>query len=65
MMGEWTITAVDPDVMAEGTVAVVHGTRVEAGGRVLFPLYHPAAALRSTKVRTVFFEDAQKLAAAL
>ena len=46
-------------------ISEVHGTRVEAGGRVLFPLYHPAAALRSTKVRAVFFEDAQKLAAAL
>jgi len=29
-MGEWTITAVDPDDMTEGTVATVHGTRVEA-----------------------------------
>jgi hypothetical protein len=29
-MGEWTITAVDPDEMAEGTVGVVHGTAGEA-----------------------------------
>ena len=30
-MAEWTITAVDPDYdYARGTVAVVHGTKVEA-----------------------------------
>jgi uracil-DNA glycosylase len=41
----------------------VHGERVEgaAGARVLFPLYHPAAALRSTSLRRTLLEDARRL----
>ena len=34
-------------------------------GRVLFPMYHPAAALRSTALRAAAFDDARALAAAL
>ena len=50
---------------ADAKISEVHGTAIEGGGHALFPLYHPAAALRSTQVRALLFEDAQKLAAAL
>jgi DNA polymerase len=43
----------------------VHGRAVSEGGRELFPLYHPAAALRSTKLREALFADARALGALL
>ena len=43
----------------------VHGREIAERGRVLFPLYHPAAALRSTKLRETMFADARGLRAAL
>jgi DNA polymerase len=46
-------------------IGEVHGRRIEANGRALYPLYHPAAALRSTKLRETLFADARGLAAAL
>jgi uracil-DNA glycosylase len=46
-------------------ISQVHGTKMVERGRVLFPMYHPAAALRSTAVRNAAFEDARALAAAL
>ncbi len=46
-------------------ISEVHGTVLRERGRVLFPLYHPAAALRSTALRATAFEDARALAAAL
>jgi uracil-DNA glycosylase family 4 len=46
-------------------IAEVHGTLVTVGERRLFPLYHPAAALRSTAMREVAFEDARALHAQL
>jgi uracil-DNA glycosylase len=46
-------------------ISEVHGTVLRERGRTLFPLYHPAAALRSTALRTAAFEDARRLAAAL
>jgi uracil-DNA glycosylase family 4 len=46
-------------------IAEVHGTLVTVGERRLFPLYHPAAALRSTATRQVAFEDARALHAQL
>jgi DNA polymerase len=46
-------------------ISDVHGTPLRAGDRDLFPLYHPAAALRSTALRAAAFEDARALAAAL
>ncbi len=39
----------------------VHGRRIAERGRALFPLYHPAAALRSTKLREALFADARRL----
>jgi uracil-DNA glycosylase len=46
-------------------ISEVHGTVLRERGRVLFPMYHPAAALRSTAVRAAAFEDARALAAEL
>src|SRR3954453_16969322 len=41
------------------TIGEAHGRRIDAGGRALYPLYHPAAALRSTKLRATMFDDAR------
>jgi len=42
-------------------IGEAHGRAVIEGGRELFPLYHPAAALRSTKLRETLFADARAL----
>jgi uracil-DNA glycosylase len=47
------------------TIGEAHGRLIDAAGRALYPLYHPAAALRSTKLRATMFEDARGLAAVL
>src|SRR3954454_23581658 len=44
-------------------ISEVHGRLVD-GSPPLFPLYHPAAALRSTKLRETLFADARALATA-
>jgi DNA polymerase len=44
-------------------ISDVHGRELTERGRTLFPLYHPAAALRSTKLRATMFEDARALGA--
>jgi uracil-DNA glycosylase family 4 len=46
-------------------ISEVHGTVLRERGRALFPMYHPAAALRSTAVRAAAFEDARALATEL
>jgi uracil-DNA glycosylase family 4 len=38
-----------------------HGRAISERGRELFPLYHPAAALRSTKLRETLLADARAL----
>ena len=43
-------------------ISEVHGTEIEVGGRRLFPLYHPAAGLRSPQLREALFTDARALA---
>jgi uracil-DNA glycosylase len=43
----------------------VHGTLLVERGRALYPLYHPAAALRSTALRETFMADARGLREAL
>jgi DNA polymerase len=45
-------------------ISEVHGQRLD-GAPALFPLYHPAAALRSTKLRDTLFADARALARCL
>jgi uracil-DNA glycosylase len=46
-------------------ISEVHGTIRTERGRTLFPLYHPAAGLRSTLLRATLFDDARALGAAL
>ena len=42
-----------------------HGTVIEQGGRRIFPVYHPAAALRSTSLAKVLREDFGRIPALL
>ena len=46
-------------------VGEVHGRVLEAGGRELFPLYHPAAAMYNQTLKATLFEDARALGATL
>jgi DNA polymerase len=46
-------------------ISDVHGTPLPFGERILFPLYHPAAALRGTRLRATFLTDARRLASSL
>lgn len=38
-----------------------HGRILKVSGRIIFPVYHPAAALRSTEMMKVFVEDLKRL----
>ncbi|MBI5104147.1 MAG: uracil-DNA glycosylase [Solirubrobacterales bacterium] len=49
----------------EARISEVHGTVLEAEGRRLFPLYHPAAALHNPGLREQLVEDARALGRAL
>jgi DNA polymerase len=49
----------------EAKIGETHGTAIEAEGRQLFPLYHPAAALHNPALREQLLEDAKALGAAL
>jgi len=49
----------------QAKIGEVHGTQIEADGLSLFPLYHPAAALRSTALRETLFADAHRLGMAV
>jgi uracil-DNA glycosylase family 4 len=46
-------------------IGEVHGRAVEAGGRRLFPLYHPAAALHNRSLQATLEADARSLGAHL
>lgn len=46
-------------------ISQVHGTLLQERDRALFPLYHPAAALRAPPLRETLFEDARRLREAL
>jgi uracil-DNA glycosylase len=43
------------------TIGEAHGRLVHAGGRTLFPLYHPAAGLRGRALRETLMADARAL----
>lgn len=49
----------------EAKIGEAHGTVLEADGKRLFPLYHPAAALHNPGLRSQLVEDAQALGRAL
>ena len=46
-------------------ISEAHGKPVERGGRTIFPLYHPAAALHRPPLRETLYEDARALGAAV
>jgi uracil-DNA glycosylase len=60
-LGRHALARFDPTVK----IADVHGRPHRAGGLVLFPLYHPAAALHGGKLRSALLEDARALGAFL
>jgi DNA polymerase len=49
----------------EAKIAEVHGRVLAAGERVLFPLYHPAAAIYNPALRDALFADAAALGSRL
>jgi uracil-DNA glycosylase len=49
----------------EAKIGEVHGAVLRAGGRDLFPLYHPAAAMYNQTLRETLFADARALASHL
>jgi uracil-DNA glycosylase len=46
-------------------IGAVHGTLRRAGGRHVFPMYHPAAALHQASLRETLIRDIRRLPAAL
>jgi uracil-DNA glycosylase family 4 len=56
-LGRHALARFAPDL----TIRETHGHVVERDGRTLFPMYHPAAALRARRLREALFEDAQAL----
>lgn len=60
-LGRHALAHVDPGAK----ISEVHGQIVFARERALYPMYHPAAALRSPTLGETLFEDARELRAAL
>ena len=49
----------------DAKITQAHGSVLERDGRTLFPMFHPAAALRNPKLRATLHEDARALREAL
>lgn len=47
--------------LPKAQISKIHGQPVREGGRVYFPLFHPAAALRNPGLRDVMAADFQKM----
>ncbi len=47
--------------LPEAKITRDHGRVFRVGGQIVFPVYHPAAALRATQMRDVLQEDFKKL----
>jgi uracil-DNA glycosylase len=60
-LGRHALKRFAPDV----TITETHGRVIERDGRTLFPMYHPAAALRNPRLRETLHEDARALREAL
>jgi uracil-DNA glycosylase len=60
-LGRHALNRFAPDVK----ITEAHGRVLERDGRRLFPMFHPAAALRNPKLRETLHEDARALRAAL
>ena len=51
--------------LPDARIGAVHGRLRQAGGRFVFPMYHPAAALHQSSLRETLFNDIRGLPAAL
>jgi uracil-DNA glycosylase family 4 len=51
--------------LPDARISEAHGTLRRAGGRFIFPMYHPAAALHQSSLRETLFTDIRGLPAAL
>jgi uracil-DNA glycosylase len=51
--------------LPDARISAVHGHLRRAGGRFVFPMYHPAAALHQASLRETLFADMRGLPAAL
>jgi DNA polymerase len=51
--------------LPDARISSVHGSLRRAGGRFVFPMYHPAAALHQASLRETLFVDMRGLPAAL
>jgi uracil-DNA glycosylase len=60
-LGRHALARFAPDVKITET----HGRVIERDGRTLFPMFHPAAALRNPRLRSTLEEDARALRDAL
>ena len=60
-LGRHALIRFAPDVK----ITQAHGSVIERDGRLLFPMYHPAAALRNPRLRETLHEDARALREAL
>ena len=49
----------------DAKITQAHGRVLERDGRTLFPMFHPAAALRNPQLRTTLHQDVQALREAL
>ena len=60
-LGRHALTRFAPDAK----ITQAHGKVIERDGRRLFPMFHPAAALRNPQLRATLHEDAKALRTAL
>ena len=60
-LGRHALARFAPDVK----ISAAHGQVIERDGLTLFPMYHPAAALRNPRLRDTLEADARALRAAL
>ncbi|MEA2383759.1 MAG: uracil-DNA glycosylase [Solirubrobacteraceae bacterium] len=60
-LGRHALARFAPDVK----ITQAHGCVIDRDGRALFPMFHPAAALRNPKLRETLHEDARALREAL
>ena len=51
--------------LPDARISMVHGQLRRSGGRFVFPMYHPAAALHQSSLRETLFTDIRGLPAAL
>ena len=60
-LGRYALSAFMPNAK----ISNVRGTAQNVNNQIVFPIYHPAAALRQNKFRQIISEDMQKLSTLL